>query len=555
IEISKLSLWLKTAERGKSLTSLDANLVAGNSLGLVEPAPAESFCWQKAFPEIMAQGGFDVVLGNPPYVRQELFSDLKPWLEQNYTVSNGVADLYTYFFELGHKLLKPGGRLGYISSSTFFKTGSGEPLRRFLAEQATVEKIVDFGDLQVFEGVTTYPAITVMRKTPPSLETSLAILTLRQSIPANLDQYFSQEHGTMLQSRLGEQSWQLEDEILSQLRQKLVQGYPTLKDVYGSPMYGIKTGLNAAFVIDRQTRDQLIEEDPRSEELLKPFLEGKDLKKWHAEPRDIWIIFTRRGVDIEQYPAVQNYLEQFREQLEPKPKSWPKGDKWPGRKAGPYQWYEIQDTVAYYKEFEKTKIQYGHFSPAPLFHCNTNSAYSNDKSYIIPTDDSFALGLLNSKTYWFIMKALCPFVRGGYYELRAQYMETLPVPSATAGEKTIIGNLAKKCQELFEKRYSIENSFRRRLPDLCPPEREAKLNNKLKSWWLLDFADLQKQIKSLFKSTIPLAERNEWQDYFEAEKAKISALNQQIAQHEMELNQEVYRLFDLTPQEILLVEA
>nr|MDA3835362.1 hypothetical protein [Spirochaetales bacterium] len=325
-------------------------------------------------------------------------------------------------------------------------------------------------------------------------------------------------------------------------------GYPTLKEVYGSPFYGVKTGFNEAFVIDGQTRDRLIAEDPRSAELLKPFLEGKDLKTWHAQSRDIWIIFTRRGVDIGQYPAVQNYLEQFRKQLEPKPKSWPKGDKWPGRKAGPYQWYEIQDTVAYFAEFEKTKIQYGHFSPAPLFHCNTNSAYSNDKSYIVPTDDSFVLGLLNSKTYWFLMKALCPFVRGGYHELRAQYMETLPIPPATAEQQTRIGNLAEKCQELSEQRYSIENNFRRRLPDLCPPECEAKLNNKLKSWWLLDFADLQKQIKSQFKSIIPLSERNDWQDYLEGEKAKVITLNQQIAQHEADLNQEVYRLFDLTQQ-------
>ncbi len=555
IEISKLSLWLKTAERGKSLTSLDANLVAGNSLGVAAPAPGESFCWQNAFPSIMAQGGFDVVLGNPPYVRQELFSDFKPWLEQHYDVYTGVADLYTYFFELGHKLLKPGGRMGYISSSTFFKTGSGIPLRHYLAEQATVEKIVDFGDLQVFEGVTTYPAIVILRKILPQTDSSLAILVLQQRLPDNLDQFFAQEHGTMQQSRLSAQGWQLEDEALAQLRQKLVMGQPILKEVYGSPMYGIKTGLNAAFVIDRQTRDQLIDEDPRSEELLKPFLEGKDFKQWHAQPRDIWIVFTRRGVDIEQYPAVQNYLEQFREQLEPKPKTWPKGDKWPGRKAGPYQWYEIQDTVAYFEEFEKPKIQYGHFSPSPLFHCNTNSAYSNDKSYIIPTDASFVLGLLNSKTYWFLMKALCPFVRGGYYELRAQYIETLPIPSASAEQKNIISNLAVQCQTLSEQRYSIENNFRRRLPDLCSPECEAKLNNKLKSWWLLDFSDLQKQIKSQFKSTIPIAERNEWQDYFEAEKAKIAILNQEISQLETDLNQEVYSLFALTPQEILLVEA
>lgn len=555
IEISKLSLWLKTAVRGKSLTSLDANLVTGNSLGLAEPVPGGNFSWQSIFPEIMAQGGFDVVLGNPPYVRQERISYLKPWLEKNYEVYHGVADLYSYFFELGHKLLKPGGRLGYISSSTFFKTGSGEPLRNYLAKEATLEKMVDFGDLQVFEGVTTYPAIVVLKKAIPVAETAIAILALRNSLPDNLDQHFAQESGIMRQARLSRSSWQLEDESLAKLRLKLTQGYQTLKEVYGSPYRGVLTGLNAAFVINRQTRDRLIDEDPRSEELLKPFLEGKDLKKWHAQPRDIWIIFTRRGIDIEQYPAVQNYLEQFREQLEPKPKSWPKNSKWPGRKAGPYQWYEIQDTVAYYEEFEKPKIFYPEFSINSKFHKDTQNYYSNNKAFILSGCDSYLLGLLNSKVLWWYLTGICTFVRGGYYELRAIKMETLPIPPATTEQKTVIGNLAQKCQELSEQRYAIENNFRRRLPDLCPLEREAKLNNKLKNWWLLDFAGFQRQIKSQFKSSIPPVERNDWQDYLEGEQAKITTLNQQITQHEAELNQEVYDLFDLTPQEIILVEA
>ncbi|WP_456405373.1 Eco57I restriction-modification methylase domain-containing protein, partial [Thiolapillus sp.] len=209
IEISKLSLWLKTAEKGKSLTSLDDNLVAGNSLGLDEPAPGDSFTWQSAFPGIMAAGGFDVVLGNPPYVRQERFSDLKPWLEARYAVYHGVADLYAYFFELGLRLLKPEGRLGYISSSTFFKTGSGEGLRRYLLDNSALEKVVDFGDLQVFEGVTTYPAILVLRKGAGAADSDLDILQLRDALPENLSQHFAQHHGRMAQGQLDQNSWQL----------------------------------------------------------------------------------------------------------------------------------------------------------------------------------------------------------------------------------------------------------------------------------------------------------------------------------------------------------
>lgn len=491
IEISKLSLWLKTAERGKPLESLRANFITGNSLGFDAPTPGENFCWQENFSEIFDNGGFDVVLGNPPYVRQERLGELKEWLEQHYTVYHGVLDLYGYFFELGLKLLKPNGRLAYISSSTFFKTSSGENLRRYLSSTVCLEKVVDFGDVQVFEGVTTYPAILVLQNKSVTKKYKIQILSLRASLPENLPVHFEQQYGLMAQNQLGEKSWQLEDEKLYALRKKITADNLTLKEVYGSPYRGVLTGLNEAFVIDQKIRDVIVQRDPMSADIIKPFLEGKDLKRWHSQPRAIYLIFTRRGIDIDKYAGVQEYLHQYKDRLMPKPKDWPKGEKWKGRKAGPYQWYEIQDTVGYYEEFEKGKIQYGHFSPEPLFHYSTNDAYSNDKSYIIPTDDLFLYGLLNSSAYWYLIKSMCPFVRGGFYEVRAQYIETLPIPNKPEDE--IISDIASATQEKAELRYKCEQNFLRRLADLCPPDQTFKLNKKLQNWWLLDFAELQKK--------------------------------------------------------------
>ena len=157
IEISKLSLWLKTAKRGKPLHSLEANLRVGNSLIAAADGGAEfsprAFDWSAAFPHITAHGGFDVIIGNRPYVRMERIKPIKPYLERHFEVASDRADLYCYFFELGVNLLRPGGRMGYISSSTFFKTGSGEPLRKFLLKTTAIETVVDFGDLLVFAGV------------------------------------------------------------------------------------------------------------------------------------------------------------------------------------------------------------------------------------------------------------------------------------------------------------------------------------------------------------------------------------------------------------------
>ena len=167
VEITRLALWLKTARNKHRLQNLEATIKVGNSL-IDDPKFTEHpFDWRAAFPDVFAQGGFDIVIGNPPYVRMELIKPVKPYLEKHYVVADDRTDLYAYFFERGVGVLKDGGRLGYISSSTFFRTGSGENLRKFLGDHVAVEAVVDFGDLQIFEGVTTYPAIITLRKGAP----------------------------------------------------------------------------------------------------------------------------------------------------------------------------------------------------------------------------------------------------------------------------------------------------------------------------------------------------------------------------------------------------
>lgn len=266
VEIAKLSLWVKTARRGKMLDSLDNNLKVGDSL--IEDGNyaylEHGFSWHTAFPQVFRDGGFDIVLGNPPYVRMELLKAMKPYLEKRFEVVSDRADLYAYFFERGLKLLKPKGRLGYISSATFFKTGSGAPLRRFLREKATLEHIVDFGDLQIFEGVTTYPAILIMRNETPKPDHTIRFWRLHQLPDANFTASYAKNAGTYSQAALTHGSWELEGARLKALRDKIRKGRKTLKEVYGAPLYGIKTGLNEAFVIDTPTKERLCAQDPRS---------------------------------------------------------------------------------------------------------------------------------------------------------------------------------------------------------------------------------------------------------------------------------------------------
>jgi type I restriction-modification system DNA methylase subunit len=282
VEITKLSLWLKTAKRGKLLQDLDASIKCGNSLIADKNEHGRAFDWQAEFPEIFAQGGFDIVLGNPPYVRMETIKPFKPYLENHYAVASDRADLYAYFYEKGVELLRPGGRLGYISSSTFFRTGSGEPLRHYLRTRANIESVIDFGDLQIFEGITTYPAIVTMRRARSFNEEgqagALRFLNIKSDVPKDLTRAFRSSAQTMPRARLGDGSWQFEDDPLAALRAKIKAGRRTLGEVYGPPQRGIVTGLNEAFIVSREQRDELVARDPRSTELLVPFLRGENIK-------------------------------------------------------------------------------------------------------------------------------------------------------------------------------------------------------------------------------------------------------------------------------------
>jgi len=558
IEITKLSLWLKTAEKRKKLVSIDEFFQKGNSLGFVQATPDSEFCWQTAFPTIMENGGFDIVIGNPPYVRQELLGKMKPYLQEHYAVYHGVVDLYAYFFEVALKLLKPNGMLGFISSSTFFKTSSGEPLRRFLQENATLKKVVDFGDLQVFEGVTTYPAILIFQNAKPETDSDIQFLALQKDLPEKLSDFFKEQHQLMLHSQLRSDSWQLESAVLHQLRHKLTAGYPTLKDAYGSPYRGVLTGLNKAFVIDKATKEKLIKQHPNSAQLLKPFLEGKDLKKWHCQPRGLWLIFTRRGTDIEQYPAIKKHLAQYREQLEPKPADFPKNKEWQGRKEGIYQWFEIQDPTAYYEEFEKPKLVWSHFQSEPLFSINKQNGYVNCKGYLTTDFDNFLLGLLNSKTIWFIFKNTTTMVRGGFYEAKNQIIEKLPIPLRdnqhpitfeTYQAKENIAQLAAQCQFLAEQRYGLERNVQLSITAL----KIKKITRKLEHWWNLEFnAFLDELAKQ--KIEIPLKKQAEWGEFLSDATQEHQTFDLQIAELEIQLNQAVYQLFDLTIEEIKLIE-
>jgi len=537
VEITKLALWLQTAKRERALESLDGNVFHGNSLVEDGRYHSRPFDWST-----LKEDGFDIVLGNPPYVRMEFLKSIKPHLQARFSVATDRADLYAYFFELGVNLLKPGGRLGFISSSTFFRTGSGKLLRSFLAEKSEIESVVDFGDLQVFEGVTTYPTILTLRRGgSATADSTLHYLTVR-ALPDDLGKVFEQEAKPMPHARLSGSTWRFETDLLDTIRAKISQNRPTLTDVYGPPLYGIKTGLNDAFVLTREERDAIVANagpDDRSAQMLKPFLVGENLKRWHVESNDLWLVYTPKGgIDIEKYPALRDHLKPYKSKLE--------------ARATQQNWWELQQAQAAYSPmFLKTKIIYPHFNDKPNFSFDSLQYYSNDKSYIIPSESPALAGFLNSRLAWFQLCGSAPAVRGGYREARVQYVGALAVPLAAQLEREL-AELSTVAGEAGTALYQLIGKTLHRLNDLDP---RIAGTTAMRDWPSMTFATLKAVLTKRFKVLIPIADRDEWEEWFNGKRTEAAVIRQHIAEAEAEINARVYRMFELTATEIAAIEA
>jgi len=214
-------------------------------------------------------------------------------------------------------------------------------------------------------------------------------------------------------------------------------GTPLGKYVQGRFYRGILTGLNDAFVVDRATRDWLIAEHPSSADVLKPFLRGKDVKRWRAESKDLWLIFTRRGIDITQYPAIHTYLKQFKDRLMPGVPG--------GRKSGSYAWHEIQDNITYWQEFEQPKIILGRFMNRATFAFDSEKFYHNDALYMIAGTDEYVVAVLNSAISWWFLTQICTDLQNGYLQAFRENLFQIPIPDAPAAEREAIATLAQQC--------------------------------------------------------------------------------------------------------------
>ncbi|MFM7903691.1 MAG: Eco57I restriction-modification methylase domain-containing protein, partial [Microcystis sp.] len=325
----------KVAKLNNEIDKLTAEIADIESGRLYENALE----WRFEFPEVLNDKGdfvgFDVVIGNPPYIRQEDIKELKPTLQKTYQCYTGVADLFVYFYELGLNLLKPKGNLTYISSNKYFRAGYGEKLRQLLGDSTTIYNLIDFGDFPVFEEAIAYPSIITLSKNKSENNQFQALSwdeKKKQDI-ARFATVLEQDGLIIAQENLKPDGWRLESSQILDLLAKLRNaGQPLGEYVEGRFYYGIKTGFNEAFVIDRATRDRLINEHPSSAEVIKPFLRGRDVKRWCVDFAEQYLIKIESSENKEHpwsklsgqeaekifdetYPAIYKHFSQFRKSL------------------------------------------------------------------------------------------------------------------------------------------------------------------------------------------------------------------------------------------------
>jgi hypothetical protein len=569
IEICRLSLWIKTAQRGKILTSLDHSICVGNSVVADTTVDSKALNWQSSFPEVFASGGFDVVVGNPPYIRQEWLAPYKPHWEATFASYDGSADIFAYFYELGIRLLRPGGKLGFITSGSWVRGNFALNLRQFISQNAAPQSMIDFGEYQPFEDAEMIrPTIAILQKNAEPRKMKLFKWLTAGSPPENLSEVIANAT-TLKTTHLSAAAWELESEEAIELRKKLADSGRPLGEYTSGQFYrGIVSGLTEVFVINERQRQDLIRQDSRSAEIIKPFVQGTHLRPWYIETSDQFLIFTRRGIEIENYPAVLAYLQSHREQLEPRPESWniARDGLWRGRKPGSYRWYEIQDAIDYWQELERPKIMWPDISKRPRFSMDLGQRYLGNTAFAVPGEDYFLLGVLSSWATWFyISKTAQPLrLRGDrwQYRLFTQYMENIPVPEAKAAERDAIANLARQCGAAGIERYLLEENVRQRIATTFGRaehgESRGSLNNAAQAWWVPPLGQLGNALKKSYALARNPFESprvaDEWEPYLHEKRTAQETLSRKVKETEAELNERVYRLFGLSTEEVSLLE-
>ncbi|EAH5172771.1 Eco57I restriction-modification methylase domain-containing protein [Campylobacter coli] len=429
------------------------------------------FEWRFEFPEILDDDGnfkgFDLIIGNPPYIRQEEIKELKNTLSKNYKVYKGTADIYTYFYELGFNVLKENGILSFITSNKYTRAGYGEALREFLLKNTCILKYIDLNGIKVFDSATVDTSILSFEKIKIK-ENTFKYLSLNNELLKNYDFEISaiKEFLNISQNSLSKESFAFNDESTNALKTKIEKLGTPLKDWHGLNInYGIKTGLNEAFIITTEKKDEILanckdeDEKERTAKLIRKMLRGRDIKRYRYEWAGLWVINTHNGykskngekveaINIEHYPSLKKHFDEFYPQLE---KRADKG-------LTPYN----LRNCAYIEEFEREKIVYSEIVRKPQFYLDTKlNFYAEATSFILTGENlKYLIAFLNNDFVAFIFKT---FYAGGNlgengFRYKKAFLEKLPIPKINSKNQKLADELINLVDEILKAKEQDKNA-------------------------------------------------------------------------------------------------
>jgi hypothetical protein len=372
-------------------------------------------------------GYFDIVIGNPPYVEAKKLKYISLQLKI-YHVYSGTADLSIYFIEKGLDFCKSGGNICYITTNKFFNTGYGKPVRKFFLNNE-IDRIVDFEQVEVFDNVLVSSVVLGVKKSNEKKDSFIyqKFYKLKKEEFRKLFVERKSQFGKYEQKVLSENEWSFSDNQELRIKEKIEKSGVKICDLKGVSVFrGVTTGYNPAFIIDTEKRNQFIDTDPNNEKIIKPLLQGRNIRKWIYYYNNDYLIFTKQGIDIDSFPIIKSYLKKYYSELKPR-----EGDEKGGRKPGSYNWFEIQDNTAYYPEFEKSeKIIWGLTADKWAFAYDDKQHYLPSNGYILTSNVvsiKYLLALLNSNLLKYYFGFIGVMTAGGAYTLKHATIQQLPI--------------------------------------------------------------------------------------------------------------------------------
>ncbi|WP_391527350.1 Eco57I restriction-modification methylase domain-containing protein [Elizabethkingia anophelis] len=411
-----------------------------------------AFEWRFEFPEVLDNEGnftgFDVIIGNPPYIQLQKMGEASDALQKlGYETFVRTGDIYSLFYELGYKLLKEKGLLTFITSNKWMRAAYGESLRKFFTDKTNPEILIDFGGTQIFDTATVDTNILMFSRDKNRQQTLACIVKEKEL--KNLSDYFRQNNENV--SFVSFESWVILSEIEQSIKAKIETVGVPLSSWDINIYRGILTGYNDAFIIDGKKKDELIAEDPKSAEIIRPLLRGRDIKRYSYEFADLYLIttFPSLKIDIEQYPSVKQHLISFGyHRLE---QSGAKGS----RKKTSNQWFETQDSIGYWEDFFRHKIVWKRIGSILRFSFDRSGSLALDSTcFAVGNHIKYLVAILNSKFGKYLMKE-SPKTGTGDLLISVQAIEPLLIPIPNSQDLKNIEDLMDMI--LNDNSISIEN--------------------------------------------------------------------------------------------------